>query len=76
MVYRKGYGEWMMKLLKELWKEEDGIGIVEIVLILVILVALIVIFRDQISNIISNAFSEINAGADTVNEEIVIDGGK
>lgn len=66
----------MMKLLKELWKEEDGIGIVEIVLILVILVALIVIFRDQISNIISNAFSEINAGADTVNEEIVIDGGK
>lgn len=59
---------------KRFWTEEEGIGVVEIILILVILVALIVIFKDQITSIISNAFSQINDGAGTVNEEIVIDG--
>ena len=33
-----------MGLMKEFWDNEDGIGVVEIVLILVILIALIVIF--------------------------------
>ena len=45
-----------MGLMKEFWDNEDGIGVVEIVLILVILIALIVIFKDKISTIISNAF--------------------
>lgn len=33
-----------MNMIRKFWKDEDGIGVVEIVLILVILVALIVIF--------------------------------
>ena len=61
-----------MKLLKRFWMEEDGIGVVEIVLILVILVALIVIFKDKITTIISNAFSQIDDGAGTINEGISI----
>ena len=52
-----------MGLMKEFWDNEDGIGVVEIVLILVILIALIVIFKDKISTIISNAFSQIDDGA-------------
>ena len=52
--------------------EEDGIGVVEIVLILVILVALIVIFKDKITTIISNAFSQIDDGAGTINDGISI----
>lgn len=64
-----------MNIWKQFWQEEDGIGVVEIILILVILVALIVIFKEQISNIIQNAFSEINNSAGTVNEEITIDNG-
>lgn len=59
---------------KRFWQDEEGIGVVEIILILVILVALVVIFKDQITNIISTAFSEINDGAGTVNEGISIDG--
>ena len=62
-----------MNIWRQLWREEEGIGVVEIILILVILVALIVIFKDQITSIISNAFSEINESAGTVNEEISID---
>lgn len=61
-----------MGLMKEFWDNEDGIGVVEIVLILVILIALIVIFRDKISTIISNAFSQIDDGAGTINDEITM----
>ena len=57
-----------MNIWRRFWQEENGIGVVEIILILVILVALVVIFRDQITSIISNAFSEINEVAVTVNE--------
>ncbi len=56
------------------WTEEDGVGIVEIILILVILVAIIVIFKDQITGIISDAFSEIDSGASDVNGGITLDG--
>lgn len=61
-----------MGLMKEFWENEDGIGVVEIVLILVILIALIVIFKDKISTIISNAFSQIDDGAGTINDEITM----
>ncbi|CDC92344.1 putative uncharacterized protein [Roseburia sp. CAG:380] len=61
-----------MGLMKEFWDNEDGIGVVEIVLILVILIALIVIFKDKISIIISNAFSQIDDGAGTINDEITM----
>lgn len=61
-----------MGLMKEFWDNEDGIGVVEIVLILVILIALIVIFKDKISTIISNAFSQIDDGAETINDEITM----
>lgn len=61
-----------MNTWKKFWMEEDGIGVVEVILILVILVAIIVIFKDQITSIISNAFSEINNGAGTINSEISI----
>ena len=61
-----------MGFMKEFWDNEDGIGVVEIVLILVILIALIVIFKDKISTIISNAFSLIDDGAGTINDEITM----
>ena len=61
-----------MGLMKEFWDNEDGIGVVEMVLILVILIALIVIFKDKISTIISNAFSQIDDGAGTINDEITM----
>lgn len=61
-----------MGLMKEFWDNEDGIGVVEIVLILVILIALIVIFKDKISTTISNAFSQIDDGAGTINDEITM----
>lgn len=44
--------------------EEDGIGVVEIILILVVLVGLIVIFKKQLTSLINKAFSNISQKAD------------
>lgn len=48
----------------EFWKDftfnEDGIGVIEIVLILVVLIGLVLIFKDQINKLLKNIFKEIN----------------
>lgn len=52
--------------------EEEGIGVVEIILILVVLVALVIVFRKQITNIVEKAFSTISSDSDTINKGINI----
>lgn len=44
---------------KEFLKEEDAVGIVEIILILVILIALVLIFKDKITVMVNKAFKSI-----------------
>lgn len=66
----------MKKQLQEFWQEESGIGVVEIILILVILIMLVVIFRTQITAIVTNAFAQINSGASTINTNISLGKGK
>lgn len=39
---------------KRLWKEEEGLGTLEMILIIAILIAVAVIFRKQITDIISS----------------------
>ncbi|MDE6567835.1 MAG: hypothetical protein K2K70_08920 [Lachnospiraceae bacterium] len=62
----------MKDKIREFWEEESGIGVVEIILILVILIMLVVIFRTQITAIVTNAFDKINSGANTINSNISI----
>ena len=52
-----------MKIIREFIKEEDGIGVVEIILILVILIGLVVIFKDEIEKIVKKAFAAIKDDA-------------
>ncbi len=47
-------------MLKEFWNNEDAIGVVEIILILVILIALVLIFKDKITAIVNNALNSID----------------
>ncbi|MEE3392221.1 MAG: Flp1 family type IVb pilin [Lachnospiraceae bacterium] len=60
-------------MIKEFWNDESGIGVVEIILILVVLVALIVIFKDKITQIVQDAFGSISDGSDDINGGIKID---
>lgn len=50
----------------------DGIGVVEIILILVIIIGLVLIFRNQITDIIQSAFDSINGNSGEINEQITI----
>lgn len=43
------------------WQEEEGMGTVEIILIIVVLVGLVVIFKSQITTIIQSLFSKITS---------------
>ena len=40
-------------------KEEDGVGVVEVVLILVVLIGLIVIFKSKLTVLLNSIFSTI-----------------
>lgn len=53
-----------MKLRKELkvfFVEEDGVGVIELVLVLVVLIGLVIIFKKQITVLLENIFKEINS---------------
>ncbi|MDF2542590.1 MAG: putative Flagellin, Flp1-like, domain [Herbinix sp.] len=46
-----------------LTKQYDGIGVVEIILILVVLISLVLIFKTQITELIENIFETITGGS-------------
>ena len=49
-----------MQHIKAFLREEDGVGVVEIILILVVLIALVLIFKDQILSLAESIFKQIN----------------
>lgn len=49
----------MKKKLKEFMTNEKGITTVEIILILVVLIALVIIFKSQMTTLVNNIFSTI-----------------
>lgn len=48
-----------LKSFKQFLKEEDGMGTVEVILIIVVLVGLVIVFKDQITKIVENLFDKI-----------------
>ena len=53
-------------------KELDGVGVIEVILILVIIIGLVLIFREPIGDIIEAAFDSINSDAGGIGEKIDI----
>lgn len=49
------------KEVKAFLREEDGIGVIEVVLILVVLIGLVIIFKKQIITLLESIFKEINS---------------
>lgn len=50
-----------LKKWRDFWKEEDGMGTVEVILIVVVLVGLVIIFKEQITAIVNSIFSKITS---------------
>lgn len=53
--------EFIEKEIGEFLLEEDGIGVIEVVLLLVVLIGLVIIFKKQITVLLNNIFKEINS---------------
>lgn len=46
--------------------EEDAVGVVELILILVVLISLVMIFKKQLTNLVNNIFKTITSEAGKV----------
>lgn len=55
-----------LKGMEQFIREEDGMGTVEIILIIVVLVGLVIIFKSQITQIVNNLFQKITSQTGTV----------
>ncbi len=55
-----------LKDLKQFIKEEDGMGTVEIILIIVVLISLVIIFKSQLTNLVNTIFQKITSQANTI----------
>ncbi|GKX30625.1 hypothetical protein SH1V18_31050 [Vallitalea longa] len=56
----------MLELLKDFWKEEDGMGVVEIALIIIVLVGLALLFKEQITKLVKGILGQITDDAEEV----------
>jgi len=53
----------IMRTMKEFLKEETGIGTVEMILILVVLIGLVIIFKKEITDLVNGIFRTISSKA-------------
>lgn len=49
----------MRKFWKKFWKDESGMGVVEVILIIVVLIGLVIIFKTQITGVVNDIFEKI-----------------
>lgn len=55
-----------MKQFTNFLREEDGMGTVEIVLIIVVLIALVAIFRDGIKTVLQSVLKTVKSNANAI----------
>ena len=55
----------MVRVAKE-FADESGVGVVEMILILVVLIGLVIIFKKQLTNLVNSIFETINSKAGSI----------
>ena len=50
-----------LKDIRAFAADESGVGVIELVLILVVLIGLVIIFKKQINTLLENIFNQINS---------------
>lgn len=55
-----------MNTLKRFIKDENGVGVVEVILILVVLIGLVLIFKNQLISIVNSIFEKITSESSSV----------
>lgn len=57
----KAFGAKALSKVKNFWEDESGMGTVEVILIIVVLIGLVIVFKKQISGIVEDVFKVIKA---------------
>lgn len=52
--------------IKDFLKREDGMGTVEIILIIVVLISLVLIFKTQLQSLVNTVFEKISSEANSI----------
>ena len=55
----KNIGKKVAGGVKKFWTDENGMGTVEVILIIVVLIGLVIVFKEQISGIVEDVFKAI-----------------
>lgn len=55
-----------LKGIQEFLQEEEGMGTVEIILIIVVLIGLVIIFKTQLRSLVETVFEKITSDSNTV----------
>jgi Flp pilus assembly pilin Flp len=66
IIAMKNYLRMRNEGLKEFLREEDGVGVVEVILILVVIIGLVLIFKEQLNTLVESLFETINDKAGSV----------
>ena len=56
----------LREFVKDFLQEEDAVGVVEIILILVVLIGIVMIFKDQLTSIVENILSKITKQSNSI----------
>lgn len=56
----------LWKYMKEFAMEEDAVGVVEIIQILVVLISLVVIFKEQLTSLVKKILSKITKQSNAI----------
>ena len=54
------------KSVKDFFKEEEGMGTVEVILIIVVLIGLVIIFKEQLNDLVNDIFTKITSQANSI----------
>ena len=55
-----------MGLLKKVLNNNKGVGVVEIILILVVLIGLVIIFKEQLTSLVKSILSKITQQSNSI----------
>ncbi len=56
----------LKRLLQSFAEEEDAVGVVEIILILVVLIGLVIIFKEQLTALVRSILSKITKQSNSI----------
>ena len=65
-VYGNGRRRKAKDLLRDFLLEEDGLGTIEVVLILLVLIGLVVLFKDQLTSLVGTLLSKVTQQSNSI----------